>query len=255
MQNIREILKAKKNNQKITMVTAYDEPSAKLAQEANMDIILVGDSMGNNVMGYPSTVNVNLQDIEFAVKMVKRGAPNTFIVGDLPLGSYQISDQDTIENSIRLIKAGANAVKLEGTNNLDTIKRLVNYGIPVMGHIGLLPQSINQLGGYRIQGKSESKKQVLLSQALELEKAGVFSIVLEMVEINTSKLITENLKIPTVGIGSGKYCDGQVLVWHDLLGINKEVPSFVKKYEDLHSRIVNALKNYVSDVKEEKFPN
>ncbi len=254
MKSIREILKAKKNNNKITMITAYDEPSAEFAEIAGIDIILVGDSIGNNVMGYSGTVEVNMDDMLRAVKMVKRGAPETFIVGDLPMGSYQISEEKTIENSIALLKAGANAVKLEGTNNLETIKKMVNYGIPVMGHIGLLPQSINQLGAYRIQGRTEKKRQFLLSQGKMLEKSGVFSIVLEMVEENTSKIITEELKIPTIGIGAGKYCDGQVLVWHDLLGINKDVPKFVKKYEDLNSRIVLALKNYISDVKGELFP-
>ena len=254
MKRIKEILKAKKTGKKITMVTAYDEPSARMAQESGIDTILVGDSMGNNVMGYHSTVEVNLDDIEKAVKMVKRGAEDTFIVGDLPLGSYQISQERTIENSIRLIKAGANAVKLEGTNDLNTIEKLVKYGIPVMGHIGLLPQSINQLGGYRVQGKSKAKKDILISQALQLQDAGSFCIVLEMVEHNTSKEITEKLKIPTIGIGSGKYCDGQVLVWHDLLGINEKTPSFVKKYADLHSIIVNALKNYALDVEKEQFP-
>jgi 3-methyl-2-oxobutanoate hydroxymethyltransferase len=254
MKNIREILKAKKNNDKITMVTAYDEPSARLAEIAGVDTILVGDSIGNNVMGYSGTVEVNMDDILKSVKIVRRGAPETFIVGDLPMGSYQISEEKTIENSISLLKSGANAVKLEGANNLKTIEKMVNYGIPVMGHIGLLPQSINQLGTYRIYGKTEKKREFLLSQAKMLEDSGVFSIVLEMVEENTSKLITEKLKIPTIGIGSGKYCDGQVLVWHDLLGINKDVPKFVKKYEDLNARIIVALKNYVSDVKGEVFP-
>jgi 3-methyl-2-oxobutanoate hydroxymethyltransferase len=254
MKSIREILKAKKNNNKITMVTAYDEPSARFAEIAGIDIILVGDSIGNNVMGYSGTVEVNMDDIIRAVKMVRKGAPETFIVGDLPMGSYQISEEKTIENSILLLKAGANAVKLEGTNNLESIKKMVNYGIPVMGHIGLLPQSINQLGAYRIQGKTEKKRKFLLSQGKMLEDAGVFSVVLEMVEENTSKIISEELKIPTIGIGAGKHCDGQVLVWHDLLGINKDVPKFVKKYEDLNSRIVAALKNYISDVKGELFP-
>ncbi len=254
MKNIREILKAKKKKIKITMITAYDEPSARFAQEVSIDTILVGDSIGNNVMGYKTTVNVEIEDIQKAVQMVKRGAPDTFIIGDLPMGSYQISQSETIKNSIRLLKAGANAVKLEGIADLKTIEKMVNYGIPVMGHIGLQPQSINQLGGYRIQGKTEKTRNILLKQAKSLEEVGVFSIVLEMVSQETAKIITNELSIPTIGIGSGKWCDGQVLVWHDLLGINENVPSFVKKYEDLHSRIVNALKNYSSDVKEERFP-
>ena len=254
MKSIREVLRAKKDGNKITMVTAYDYPSAMLAEIAGIDTILVGDSIGNNVMGYSSTVKVNTDDIIRAIKMVKRGAPNTFIVGDLPMGSYQISEEKTIENSILLLKAGANAVKLEGANNLNTVFKMVKFGIPVMGHIGLLPQSINQLGGYRTQGKSEKKREILIEQAKELEKAGAFSIVLEMVEENTAKTITQELKIPTIGIGSGKGCDGQVLVWHDLLGVNKDVPRFVKKYENLYDRIINALKEYITEVKEELFP-
>ncbi|MGC9139784.1 3-methyl-2-oxobutanoate hydroxymethyltransferase [Athalassotoga sp.] len=253
--NILKILQMK-GKEPIAVVTAYDYFSAKVCECAGIDMILVGDSLGNVVLGYQSTLNVEMEDMERHIMAVRRGAPNSFIIGDMPFMSYQISDEEGIKNAGKLMKAGANAVKVEGGERVSSlVRKLVDAGIPVMGHIGLTPQSVNQIGGYRVQGKGPDKERMMRS-AKSLENAGVFSIVLELTVEETAKLITESLSIPTIGIGAGRYCDGQVLVWHDLLGINDgKVPKFVKKYANLNEIIESALKTYIQDVKGKTFPD
>lgn len=245
-----------KGKEPITVVTAYDYFSAKVCERVGIDMILVGDSLGNVVLGYPSTLNVEMEDMERHIKAVRNGAPNSFIIGDMPFMSYQSSDEEGMKNAGRLMKAGSNCVKLEGGMRIvSLVKKLVDSGIPVMGHIGLTPQSVNQIGGYRIQGKGSDAKR-MVNESKALEQAGIFSIVLELTVEETAKAVTENLSIPTIGIGAGRYCDGQVLVWHDLLGINDgKISKFVKKYANLNSEIEIALENYVKDVKEHIFPN
>lgn len=245
-----------KGKEPITMVTAYDYFSAKLCERAGIDAVLVGDSLGNVILGYGTTLNVDMEDMIKHISAVRRGAPNSFIIGDMPFMSYQTSDEDGIRNAGALMRAGANAVKLEGGKRVaPLVAKLVDAGIPVMGHIGLTPQSVNQMGGYRVQGKDDEDAYRMIEEAQMIEKAGVFSIVLELTVEETAKAITESLSIPTIGIGAGRYCDGQVLVWHDLLGINDEhISKFVKKYADLSGEIERALKHYISDVKSKSFP-
>lgn len=251
-----EKLKKMKGKEKIVMVTAYDAPSARMAYDAGIDVILVGDSLGNNVLGYKNTIPVTMEEMIIHVAAVRRGAPEAFIVADMPFLSYQISIEKAIENAGTFLKVGANAVKIEGGEEFgDLVERLVNSGIPVMGHIGLTPQSVNRFGGYRVQGKTEGSRDYLIRSAKELEKRGAFAIVLELVVEDVAKEITESVSIPTIGIGSGKHCDGQVLVWHDLLGLNPDFsPRFSKKYVDLYSIVVEALKRFKEEVKNGVFP-
>lgn len=251
-----EKLKKMKGKEKIVMVTAYDAPSARMAYDAGIDVILVGDSLGNNVLGYKNTIPVTMEEMIIHVAAVRRGAPEAFIVADMPFLSYQISIEKAIENAGTFLKVGANAVKIEGGEEFgDLVERLVNSGIPVMGHIGLTPQSVNRFGGYRVQGKTEESRDYLVRSAKELEKRGAFAIVLELVVEDVAKEITESVSIPTIGIGSGKHCDGQVLVWHDLLGLNPDFsPRFSKKYVDLYSIVVEALKRFKEEVKNGVFP-
>lgn len=245
-----------KGKEKIVMITAYDAPSARIAWEAGVDIILVGDSLGNNVLGYRDTIPVTMEEMLIHVSAVRRGAEEAFIVADMPFLSYQVSESEAIKNAGLFLKCGANAVKLEGGRELaGLIRKLVAYGIPVMGHLGLTPQSVNIFGGYKVQGKTEESRKKLIEDAMTLEEAGVFSIVLEMVVEEVAREITEKVKIPTIGIGAGRYCDGQVLVWHDVLGLNPEFsPRFVKKYADLYRISLEAVRAYKEEVKEGKFP-
>ncbi len=252
--NILKLLEMK-GKEPITMITAYDFASASLASEAGVDLILVGDSLGNVILGYDSTIPVTMEDMLIHLKAVRRGAPDTFIIGDMPFMSYEISPQQALENAGLLMKAGANAVKLEGGREMaEQIKKIVNAGIPVMGHLGFTPQSVNLLGGHRVQGKTEDSKQKLLEDAKIIEEAGVFSIVLELVVEEVAKEITENVKIPTIGIGAGRYCDGQVLVFHDVVGLTKKDFKFSKKYLNGYELMLSAIKNYHNEVKERKFP-
>ena len=245
-----------KGKEKIVMITAYDAPSARIAWEAGVDVILVGDSLGNNVLGYKDTIPVTMEEMLIHVAAVRRGAEKAFIVADMPFLSYQVSESEAIKNAGLFLKYGANAVKLEGGKDFaGLIKRLVASGIPVMGHLGLTPQSVNVFGGYKVQGKTEDSRKKLIEDAMALEKAGVFSIVLEMVVEEVAREITEKIKVPTIGIGAGRYCDGQVLVWHDVLGLNPEFsPKFVRKYADLYKISLEAIKAYKEEVKEGKFP-
>lgn len=240
------------------MITAYDYPSAKMAEEAGIDMILVGDSLGNAVLGYETTLPVTMEVMLHHAKAVTRGAVNTFVIGDMPFLSYHLGWPDAVKNAGRFMQeAGTQAVKLEGGDEriLETIKAITSAGIPVMGHLGLTPQSVNQLGGFKVQGKNKEAAEKLLKEAKLLEEAGAFSLVLECVPSPLAKLISENLSIPTIGIGGGPDCDGQVLVWHDILGITQNMkPRFVKKYADLHAQTLEAVKKYIQEVEEGAFP-
>ncbi|KUO67025.1 MAG: 3-methyl-2-oxobutanoate hydroxymethyltransferase [Gracilibacter sp. BRH_c7a] len=243
-------------NEKISMLTAYDYPSASILEKAEIDIILVGDSLGMVVLGYDSTVPVTMEEMLHHTKAVRRGAPNTFIVADLPFLSYATSE-DALKNAGRLIKEGdADAVKLEGGEGFaETVRVLTRAGISVVGHIGLTPQTISQLGGYKVQGKDFESASQLNQDALSLEKAGIIMLVLEAIPKQLAEIITTELSVPTIGIGAGDKCDGQVLVFHDLMGLfDKFVPKFVKQYESLGSLAVEAVKKYSKEVKESAFP-
>ena len=252
------IKQMKQNGEPITMVTAYDYAMAKNVCEAGIEMILVGDSLGNVVLGYNSTVPVTMDEMIHHTKAVMRGAQGALVVGDMPFMSYQASLVDGMYNAARFLKeTGCAAVKLEGGSEVcELVHKLTQAGIPVVGHIGLTPQSVNQLGGFKVQGKSAEAAQKLLDDARSLEQAGAFSIVLECVPELLAKKVTESLPTAaTIGIGAGKYCDGQVLVCNDLLGFTDGFcPKFVKRYADVHGEIVNAVKNYITDVKSRSFP-
>lgn len=248
----------KQEKQKISMVTAYDYPTGRAVEESEADLILVGDSLGMVVLGYDTTLPVTVDDIVHHTKAVKRGALDTFIVSDMPFLSAHISIPETVRNAGRLIQeGGADAVKMEGGREmLDEIKAIIRANIPVMGHIGLTPQSVNQLGGFKLQGRDAASAKRIFEDAMLLEQAGCFAIVLEMVPTPLATLISEHLTIPTIGIGAGDGCDGQVLVIHDLLGLtNKYMPRFVKKYASLHDTMVDALKSYNQEVRDRIFPS
>ncbi len=248
----------KEKGQKIVMLTAYDAPTAKILSECGVDIILVGDSVGNSLLGYESTIPVTLEDVIHHCAAVKRGGPKSLIVGDMPFMSYKVSIEQALENCGRMLQqGGAEAVKIEGAGRvLPTVEAIVDAGIPVMGHIGLTPQSIFELGGYRVQGRTADKAELLVEQAKDLESAGAFSLVIELVPSETARLITEAVTIPTIGIGAGPHCDGQVLVLWDMLGLFEEFkPKFVKKYADIRSVIVKAVQEYSDDVRKGSFPD
>lgn len=254
------IKQMKQNGEPVTMVTAYDYAMAKNVCEAGIEMILVGDSLGNVVLGYNSTVPVTMDEMIHHTKAVMRAAQGsgTMVVGDMPFMSYQASVVDGMYNAARFLKeTGCAAVKLEGGAEVcELVQKLTQAGIPVVGHIGLTPQSVNQLGGFKVQGKSAEAAQKLLDDARALEQAGAFAIVLECVPEALAAKVTESLKTAaTVGIGAGKYCDGQVLVCNDLLGYTDGFcPKFVKRYADLHSEMVSAFKAYAADVKARSFP-
>lgn len=246
-----------KGKRPIVVITAYDSPFARIAHEADVDAILVGDSVANNVLGFSNTLPVNMEDMIRHTAAVRRGAPDAFVIADMPFLSYQCSEHEAIANAGKFLKeAGANAVKLEGgTFVAPLIESIVKSGIPVMGHLGLTPQSINVFGGYKVQGKTEKSATDLLKDAEALEKAGVFAIVLEMVVEELAREITRNLSIPTIGIGSGRYCDGQVLVLHDVLGLNPDFkPRFSKSYANLYEVSLKAISTYVKEVRDGSFP-
>jgi 3-methyl-2-oxobutanoate hydroxymethyltransferase len=248
----------KKRGKKIVMLTSYSAPTASILSESGVDMILVGDSVGNALLGYESTIPVTLEDIIHHSSAVARAKPDCLIVGDMPFMSYKASIDQALLNCGRMLQeGGAEAVKIEGGGNVvDIIAAVVDAGIPVMGHIGLTPQSIFELGGYRVQGRTKKGAEVLVEQARRIEEAGAFSMVIELVPSETAKMITEAVSIPTIGIGAGPHCDGQVLVLWDMLGLFKDFkPKFVKKYADIHSVISNAVSDYVKEVKEGKFPD
>ncbi len=249
--------KMKRENEKISMLTAYDCPTAKIMDDAEVDVILVGDSLGMVVLGYNDTIKVTVEDIIHHTSAVSRGAKRCMIVADMPFLSYHQGKYNSVKNAGRLIQEGnANAVKLEGgVEIIEDIKAIINAGIPVMGHLGLTPQSVNKIGGYYIQGKSVEEAEKIIADAVALEKAGVFSIVLECVPCELSKAITDRLSIPTIGIGAGKCCDGQVLVTNDLLGSYQgHIPKFVKQYENIGEKTKNAVEEYIKEVKNGQFP-
>lgn len=256
--NIVKMKKMKQDGVPISMLTAYDYPSAKLAEEANIDMILVGDSLGNVVLGYDSTIPVTLDDMVYHTRSVARGAEHTFIVADMPFMTYHGSVDESLKGVRRLMQKGhAHAVKLEGGAEIaDTVKRIVQAGVPVLGHIGLTPQSVNQIGGYRVQGKDEADAERLMNDAKALEEAGAFAVVLELVTEERAAEITRALSIPTIGIGAGRYCDGQVLVYHDILKYASPYREkrFVKTYADIGSVIREGIGQYVKEVKERAFP-
>lgn len=258
MKRTADFLRMKKENEKIVMVTAYDYPSAKLAEEAGVDMLLVGDSLGNVVLGYDSTIPVTLDDMVHHGKAVRRGAKNTFVVIDLPFATYHGSVNDTLKNGARLMQeARCDAVKLEGAGLvLDHIRVLTEAGIPVVSHLGLTPQSVGVLGGYKVQGKNAEDAKKLMEDAKKCEEAGAFALVLECVPKQIAKLISENLNIPTIGIGAGNETDGQVLVYHDLLmyGVDR-LPKFVKPFANLNVEAKKGLEAYVAEVKQSQFPN
>ena len=252
--SVKDILDKKKREDKISVITAYDYTLASLCDKANVDILLVGDSAGMVMLGYENTIPVTMEQMVMFTESVSKARQNALIVADMPFMSYQANIGDAITNSGKLIKAGADAVKLEGGKHvIPAVKAIVNSGIPVMGHIGFQPQTTTLSQGYRVQGRTSDSARILIEDAKELEEAGVFSIVLEMVTSEVTKMITESVSIPTIGIGSGKYCDGQVLVVHDILGLYEKLkPKFVKQYLSLSGNITNAIKNYKQDVESAK---
>lgn len=252
-----ELLAMKRRGDRITMVTAYDAPGGRLADQAGVDLLLVGDSAAMTVLGHDSTVPATVEEMLFLTRAVKRGARRPPVVADMPFGSFQVSDEAALENAIRFVKeAGADAVKVEGAGaTLSRVAALVGAGIPVMGHVGLTPQSATMLGGFKAQGRTAEKALRLYKDALALGDAGCFAVVLEAVPAVVAARITEALTIPTIGIGAGAGCNGQVLIWHDLLGLyDGHTPRFVKKYAALDSVIRDALKTFVGEVKSGAFP-
>ena len=253
-----DFLKMKEENEKITMLTAYDYPSAKQAEAAGIDMILVGDSLGNVVLGYDSTVQVKVEDMIHHGKAVRRGAPETFVVVDMPFMSYHISLEDSMKNACRIFQeTNAQALKIEGASeeNLQLIRLLANAGIPVVAHLGLTPQTFNVLGGYKVQGKDKKTADKLQKESQLVAAYGAIGLVLECVPMEVAELITDQIDIPTIGIGAGVHCDGQVLVYHDIMqyGVDR-LAKFVKPYSDFNEAGEAAIKGYISDVKSESFP-
>ena len=254
---VRTIRDMKAERVRIVSVTAYDYPSARLADEAGVDLILVGDSLGMVVLGYESTIPVTMSEMAHHLKAVVRAQPRALVVADLPFLSFQTSAEDAVRNSGRLMKRGAEAVKLEGGRRmLLQIEAILAADIPVLGHLGLTPQSVHQFGGYRVQGRGREAADALLEDALALERAGCFSIVLEGVPLELGREITEALKIPTIGIGAGVHCDGQVLVLHDLIGMSFSKPArFVRRYAEAGDIIRNAITAFREDVRAGRYPS
>ncbi|MBR7797648.1 3-methyl-2-oxobutanoate hydroxymethyltransferase [Agaribacter marinus] len=258
MLSVLDFKKMKANQDKITMVTSYDYPSAKQAEQAGIDTILVGDSLGMVVLGYSSTVEVKVNDMIHHAKAVKRGAPNTFTVVDMPFMSYHISLEDSLRNATKLFQeTNAQSLKIEGASLeiLHFMERLTESGIPVTAHLGLTPQSVNVLGGFKVQGKDKAAAKQLLEDAKQVAEHGAVALVLECVPRELAEIITATVDIPTIGIGAGPECDGQVLVYHDIMkyGIER-LPKFVKPYTDFNTEGINALKSYISEVKQVSFP-
>jgi 3-methyl-2-oxobutanoate hydroxymethyltransferase len=254
---ITELAEMKARRQPIVMVTAYDAPGGRLADEAGADLVLVGDSAAMTVLGHDSTVPATMDEMLVLTRAVTRGSRRPLVVADMPFGSFQVSDEDAVRNAIRFVKeAGADAVKLEGAGPMLTrVRAIVAAGIPVMGHLGLTPQSATMLGGFKAQGRTAEKALALVADARALEAAGCFSLVLEAVPTPVATRVTGELSIPTIGIGAGPGCDGQVLVWHDLLGLYEgRTARFVKRYADVATTIRTALETFAADVRERRFP-
>ena len=248
----------KNNSEKIAMLTAYDYSTAKVLDEAEIDGILVGDSLAMVALGYENTYNITIDEMLIFIKAVARGAKNSFIIGDMPFMSYNLSVEQGLENAGKMIAAGANAVKIEGCNEhiLALTKRLVESGIPVLAHLGLTPQLLNTLGGYKIQGKSFEAIEAILESAKKLEEAGAFAVVLELLPAESAEYITKHLDIPTIGIGAGINCDGQIVVTDDILGkFTDFAPKFVKKFANLHDVVLEGVRKYSKEVKDLEFPS
>ena len=255
---VRTIQKYKESNEKFSVLTAYDYSTAKYLDEAGIDIILIGDSLAMVALGYETTNSVGVDEMSIFTRAMAKGVKNAMVITDMPFLSYHTDIPTAVKNCGNMIKLGANGVKIEGYSDyiLDVIKRLVDSGIPVMGHLGFTPQFLNTLGGYRIQGKTQEAAEEILKQAKQLEKAGVFSIVLEMVPQDSAKYITENLKVPTISCGAGKYCNAQVLVSDDIFGKFSDFkPKFARKYADMKNLILDCAKQFNEDVKSGKFPS
>ena len=250
-------VRSRKGKDPLVMVTAYDAPGARIADEAGVDLILVGDSLAMVVLGYEDTLQVTIEDMAHHVGAVARAKPRPLIVGDLPWMSYHVSVEDTVRNAATLIRAGAQSVKLEGgRKRLPMVQAIVDAEMPVMGHLGLTPQSIHAMGGFKVQGKEADAAQALVEDAQALADAGCFAIVLEGVPDTVARLVTEAVPIPTIGIGAGRWCDGQVLVFHDLLGIeDRMAPKFVRRYASLKTDAVAAVGHFADDVRAGRFPS
>ena len=256
MKTRTETIKSLKNKRPISCLTSYDALTAKIFDESGIDLILVGDSASNTVLGKNSTLPATLEEMIIFGTAVASSVQSSLVVIDMPYGSYELSPEQALENSIRVMKeTGADAVKLEGgENRVEAIKLLIENGIPVMGHLGFTPQSVNQMGGFKVQGRGEQAEQIQ-QQALMLQRAGVFSIVLEMVPTDLAKLISQELVIPTIGIGAGNETDGQILVWQDFAGLSEKTPKFVKQYAQLRSSLTEATEQYIQEVQLREFPS
>ncbi len=254
---IKDFQRMKEDKEKITMLTSYTFPIAKIVDECGIDSILVGDSLGMTILGYPNTLKVNLEDSILLTQAVSRAVKRALLIGDMPFGSYGVSITETVKNTYRMVKEGnCEAVKLEGgRERVDEIEAIKEIGIPVLGHIGLTPTWVNVFGGFKVQGRNDEQASRLLEDAKMLDEAGVFAIVLESIPWKLAKQITEEVIVPTIGIGAGEYCDGQVLVIDDIIGLNPTFrPKFVKRYANVHDIISKAVKQYSDEVKEGKFP-
>jgi 3-methyl-2-oxobutanoate hydroxymethyltransferase len=254
---IHDLRAAKERGERFAMLTAYDASSAALLDELGVPVLLVGDSLGMVALGYGSTVPVTLDEMLHHTRAVSRGAPRSLVVGDLPFGTYQDGPSQAFAAAVRMLKeGGANAVKLEGGGPMVAVTaHLVGAGIPVMGHLGLTPQSVNQFGGFKVQGRGDAAADQLVADAVALAEAGAFAIVLECIPAELGRRVTETVPVPTIGIGAGPDCDAQVLVWHDLLGLTTgRLPRFVKQYADLRSEIAGAVKAFVSEVADGEYP-
>jgi len=255
--SVRSLATRKREGERITMLTAYDFTFARIFESAGIDLILVGDSLGNVVQGAETTLPVTLDEMIYHTRLVSRGVRRSMVIGDMPFGSYQVGPEDAVRSAIRFVKeGGAQAVKLEGgLASAPAIERIVAAEIPVMGHVGLTPQAVNRMGGFRVQGRGEKGRARILEDALAVQAAGAFAVVLEGVPASLASEITLRLEIPTIGIGAGPDCDGQVLVMHDLLGLNDWTPSFVKQYANLGSVAAQAARAFAEDVVNGKFPD
>jgi 3-methyl-2-oxobutanoate hydroxymethyltransferase len=255
---IHDFLKKKKDDNKITMLTAYDYPFARIVDEAGIDVILVGDSLGMVVQGLENTLSVTMDEMIYHTKMVSRAVKNAMVIGDMPFMSYHTGINDAVRNAGRFLKeAGASAVKIEGGAEItEHISAMTRSDIPVMAHIGLTPQSIHRMGGYKVQGKTEESAKRLIEEAHNVEDAGAFSLLLEAIPMDLAKTISQELSIPTIGIGAGPHCDGQVLVLHDVIGLfDRFVPKFIKQYANLKETALNAIKEYREDIEKGTFPS
>lgn len=256
--NVSLFQKLKENNEKIAMLTAYDYSTAKILDEAGIDSILVGDSLAMVALGYENTYSITIDEMLIFVKAVAKGAKNSFIIGDMPFMSYNLSIEQGLENAGKMISAGANAIKIEGCNDhiIELTKRCVESGIPVLAHLGLTPQLLNNIGGYKVQGKTAEQTEYILECAKKLQKAGAFAVVLELIPSQSAEYITQNLDIATIGIGAGVGCNGQIVVTDDIMGkFTDFAPKFVKKFANTHDIIFDATKSYIHEVKNEIFPS